>query len=77
MAKNALLTVADLWRGLGESLDPELTMVCPIITKKFADKVEFLAEAAREVRLRLHYNAACCIHLSNERAGYALIRSRV
>lgn len=49
MAKNALLTLTDLWRGLGDALDPELTMVCPILIKKLADKVEFLADAAREV----------------------------
>ncbi|CAM9143750.1 unnamed protein product [Ectocarpus fasciculatus] len=48
VAKNALLTLADLWRGLGDTLDPELPMVCPILVKKMADKVEFLAEAARE-----------------------------
>ena len=51
MAKNALLTLTDLWRGLGGALDPELPMVCPVLVKKLADKVEFLAEAAREVRL--------------------------
>ncbi|CAN0550320.1 unnamed protein product, partial [Ectocarpus sp. 8 AP-2014] len=44
VAKNALLTLADLWRGLGDTLDPELPMVCPILVKKMADKVEFLAE---------------------------------
>lgn len=49
MAKNALLTLADLWRGLGDVLDPELPMVCPLLVKKLADKVEFLADAAREV----------------------------
>lgn len=49
MAKNALLTLADLWRSLGGALDPELPMVCPVLIKKLADKVEFLAEAAREV----------------------------
>lgn len=52
MAKNALLTLADLWRGLGDTLDPELPMVCPLLVKKLADKVEFLAEAAREVSER-------------------------
>lgn len=31
-------------------MDPELPMVCPVLVKKLADKVEFLAEAAREVR---------------------------
>lgn len=51
MAKNALLTLADLWRSLGGALDPELPMVCPVLIKKLADKVEFLAEAAREVRI--------------------------
>lgn len=49
MAKNSLLALADLWRGLGDALDPELPMVCPVLVKKMADKVEFLAEAAREV----------------------------
>lgn len=49
VAKNALLTLADLWRGLGDTLDPELPMVCPLLVKKLGDKVEFLAEAAREV----------------------------
>eukprot|EP00752_Nemacystus_decipiens_P014589 g12992.t1 len=48
VAKNALLALADLWRGLGDTLDPELPMVCPGLVKKLADKVEFLAEAARE-----------------------------
>ncbi|CAM9460501.1 unnamed protein product [Scytosiphon promiscuus] len=48
VAKNALLTLADLWRGLGDVLDPELPMVCPLLVKKLADKVEFLADAARE-----------------------------
>ena len=32
-------------------MDPELPMVCPVLIKKLADKVEFLAEAAREVRI--------------------------
>lgn len=45
-----MLTLADLWRGLAESLDPEMTMLCPVLVKKMADKVEFLAETAREVR---------------------------
>lgn len=49
VAKNALLTLRDLWRGLGDMLDPELPMVCPVFVKKMADKVEFLAEVAREV----------------------------
>lgn len=52
VAKNALLALADLWRGLGDTLDPELPMVCPGLVKKLADKVEFLAEAAREVSER-------------------------
>jgi hypothetical protein len=39
VAKNALLTVGDLWRGLGRALDPELPLVTPLLIKKYADKV--------------------------------------
>jgi hypothetical protein len=41
VAKNALLTVGDLWRGLGRALDPELPLVAPLLIKKYADKVSY------------------------------------
>jgi hypothetical protein len=43
VAKNALLTVGDLWRGLGRALDAELPLVAPLLIKKYADKVSLWA----------------------------------
>ncbi|KAG5192487.1 hypothetical protein JKP88DRAFT_284314 [Tribonema minus] len=46
VAKNALLTLGDLWKGLGRALDPELPLVAPVLIKKYTDKVDFLRQAA-------------------------------
>ncbi len=46
VCKNALLCLGDMWKGMGKVLDPELQEVAPTVIKKFADKVEFIREAA-------------------------------
>ncbi|CAN0122410.1 unnamed protein product, partial [Discosporangium mesarthrocarpum] len=48
VSKNAILTLQDMWRGMGRALDPELPMACPVLVRRSGDKVEFLAEAAGE-----------------------------
>eukprot|EP00904_Undaria_pinnatifida_P006296 jgi/Undpi1/2797/HiC_scaffold_14.g06174.m1 len=80
VAKNALLTLTDLWRGLGGALDPELPMVCPVLVKKLADKVEFLAEAAREdgnQETRQHAKALVALLLDAGEVDEARLRREI
>jgi len=46
VAKNAILTLADLWIGLGRAMDPELPVVAPVLLKRFSDTNGFLGEVA-------------------------------
>lgn len=48
VAKNAILTIADMWIGLGKSMDPELVLAAPVLLKRFADINGFLNEVAEE-----------------------------
>lgn len=44
VAKNALLTLGDLWAGLGKAMDAELPVVAPVLLKRFSDTQGFLGE---------------------------------
>ncbi|CAM9950117.1 unnamed protein product [Choristocarpus tenellus] len=55
VSKNAILTLRDMWQFLGRALDPELPLACPVLVKKSGDKVEFLSDAAYEVRLNRYH----------------------
>ena len=46
VAKNAILTIGDMWLGLGRTMDPELNLVAPALLKRFADTNGFLCEVA-------------------------------
>eukprot|EP00520_Triparma_pacifica_P017084 CAMPEP_0118642922 /NCGR_PEP_ID=MMETSP0785-20121206/6096_1 /TAXON_ID=91992 /ORGANISM="Bolidomonas pacifica, Strain CCMP 1866" /LENGTH=1505 /DNA_ID=CAMNT_0006534511 /DNA_START=76 /DNA_END=4589 /DNA_ORIENTATION=+ len=46
VAKNAILTIGDMWLGLGRTMDPELNLVAPALLKRFADTNGFLCESA-------------------------------
>ena len=46
VAKNAILTIADMWLGMGRVMDPELNLVAPVLLKRFADTNGFLSEGA-------------------------------
>ncbi|GMH83835.1 hypothetical protein TrST_g9389 [Triparma strigata] len=48
IAKNAMLTIADMWMGMGRVMDPELNLVAPMLVKRFADTNGFLSEVAEE-----------------------------
>ena len=46
VSKNAILTLSDMWRGMGRSMDPELITVVPVLLKRFSEINGFLIEVA-------------------------------
>ena len=57
VAKNALLTVADLFLGLNTQLDPEVGAVITTICKRFLDSSSFLNKAAEDALKEVIFNA--------------------
>ena len=52
VAKNALLTIIDMFTGLGQLMDPELGPVMPVLLKSASSGNQFLIASA-EAALRL------------------------
>ena len=44
VSKNAILTLEDMWIGMGKSMDPEVVAVTPLLLKRAADLSGFLTE---------------------------------
>ena len=58
VSKNAILTITDMWSGMGKGLDPELVLVAPVLLKHFVNINGFLKEEADECLSVIILNAS-------------------